>query len=126
MKYNWFIGRFQPLHQGHIKLIRKVLDKGKNVFVVLRDTGKDEKNPYTFEERFCMFFKEFREEIINGRMRVDQFKGVDCEEINHGRDWPIKVVKINLDEETEKISATEVRKKMRENKQLFSPGKSDK
>ena len=37
-KYSLFIGRYQPLHAGHINLIRVVLNEGKNVLVALRDT----------------------------------------------------------------------------------------
>ena len=46
-KYSLFIGRWQPLHDGHVALISQVLDEGKNVCVAVRDTEVSEKNPYT-------------------------------------------------------------------------------
>jgi len=45
MKYSLMIGRFQPLHEGHIKLVQTVLDEGRKVCVLLRDTGKNKKKP---------------------------------------------------------------------------------
>ena len=33
MKYSLFIGRYQPFHKGHHKLIQTVLDEGKNVCI---------------------------------------------------------------------------------------------
>ena len=48
MKYSLFIGRYQPLHEGHKKLIQKVLDEGKNVLVALRDTPISLTDPYTY------------------------------------------------------------------------------
>jgi len=40
-----FIGRWQNWHAGHEWLIRQQLDKGKNVWVAIRDVAEDEKNP---------------------------------------------------------------------------------
>ncbi len=44
-KYSLFIGRYQPLHAGHIALIRSVLNEGKRVLVGIRETGIDKDNP---------------------------------------------------------------------------------
>ena len=58
--HSLFIGRYQPLHGGHIKLIRKVLDEeGKPVIVALRDTPIDESNPFTIKERTEIWLEEF-------------------------------------------------------------------
>jgi len=51
MIYSLFIGRWQPFHEGHKKLIQTVLDEGKNVCIAIRDTPISEKNPYTAQER---------------------------------------------------------------------------
>ena len=111
MKYNLFIGRYQPLHEGHIKLIRKVLDEGKKVCVLLRDTGKDEKNPYSLEERCKMFEKAFS----NDKLMLIAMPSLDIEDVCYGRKvgWGIREIK--LDEKTEAISATELRKQNAKN-----------
>jgi len=43
-KYSLMIGRYQPFHEGHQKLVQKVLDEGKKVCIALRDTPIDENN----------------------------------------------------------------------------------
>jgi len=110
--FSLFIGRYSPLHQGHIKLIRTVLDEGGKVCIGLRDTPKDDKNPYTIAERMGMFLSEFREEIQDERMIIVILP--DIKEIVFGRKvgWGIRQIK--LDEITENISATKIRKKLRE------------
>ena len=69
-KYSLFIGRWQPLHQGHIKLIKTVLDEGKNVCVAIRDTEKSETDPYSVSERMEMIYKEFMDEVYDNRFKI--------------------------------------------------------
>ena len=45
MKYSMFIGRWQPLHKGHLWLINERLKEGKNVWLAIRDVEPDENNP---------------------------------------------------------------------------------
>jgi len=99
-----FIGRYQPFHEGHKALIRKVLEQGKKVLIALRETEVDQANPYSFEERVAQIRKVFRDE--------DQVKIIsipDIEDVCYGRGvgWGIKEIK--LDECFEKISATGIR-----------------
>lgn len=106
MKYSLFIGRWQPFHDGHKKLIDKVLAEGKNVLIACRDTEMDEQNPYTFADRFKMIRKAYPD--IN---RVMIISIPDIEEVCYGRGvgWGIREIK--LDEKTETISATKIRNK---------------
>jgi cytidyltransferase-like protein len=98
-----FIGRYQPLHEGHIKLIRKVLDdEGKPVVVALRDTPIDESNPFTIEQRKEMFNKVFGDQ-------VEIIVIPDIAEVCYGRKVGYKIRKIRLDKQIEEISATKIR-----------------
>jgi len=101
-KYSLMIGRYQPFHEGHQKLVQKVLDEGKKVCIALRDTPIDENNPYSVEERTKMINEVFPDVIV--------IAIPDIEEIVYGRKvgWGIRELK--LDKETEAISATEIRK----------------
>src|SRR5579862_286102 len=46
-----FIGRYQPFHDGHKRLILEGLDRVGQVSIAVRDTaGIDDKNPLPFEE----------------------------------------------------------------------------
>ena len=102
--YSLFIGRFQPLHKGHIKLIQKVLDEKKPVCVALRDTLISEDNPFTVEQRKEMFNKEFGD-------KVKVIVIPDITEICYGRKVGWGIREIRLDENIEKISSTNIRKK---------------
>jgi len=108
-EYSLFIGRWQPLHAGHIQLIRTVLNKNGKVCIGIRDTKIDDKNPYTVRERVEMIRKEFREEIKSGRVKYVTLP--DIKEVCHGRKVGWGINEIKLDKETESISATEIRRK---------------
>jgi phosphomannomutase len=41
--FHAFLGRFQPLHDGHKQLFQQVLNEGKNVCIMVRDIKKDAK-----------------------------------------------------------------------------------
>lgn len=105
--YSLFIGRYQPLHQGHIKLMRTVLDEGKNILIGLRNTGVNESNPYGTKERIEMIGMQFNKEIEEGKVKI--LRMPDIENVVYGRKvgWGIRQIK--LDEKTEEISATKIR-----------------
>lgn len=105
MIYSMFIGRYQPFHEGHKKLMEVVLNEGKNVCVALRDTPISPSNPYTPEERIAFI----KNAMIEWADRVSVIVIPDIEEVCFGRGvgWGIREIK--LDEETEKISATKIR-----------------
>lgn len=63
-KVSLFIGRFQPLHDGHKELIQKMLDEGKIVCVALMNTEVSDNNPYTFEQRERMIREAFGQDIL--------------------------------------------------------------
>ena len=104
MKYSLFIGRWQPFHEGHQKLIQKVLDEGKNVCVAIRDTEISETDPYTTQERQLMINNIFPE--------VKVILIPDIEEVIYGRNVGWGIREIRLDEVTESISATKIRQKI--------------
>ena len=101
------IGRFQYVHDGHEALIRTLLDEGKKVRVEVRSMPLDENNPYEYWQVWNMFYKRFKEEMENRDLVVARTDNIV--EVVHGRDVGWKVRKINLDPETEAISATKIR-----------------
>jgi len=102
-----FIGRFQPLHGGHITQIRTILGKGEKVFVGIRQTAKDDKNPYNYSERWQMFYSEFTKEMKNGDIIVGRIPNIT--RFVYGRNVGYKVEEIRLPESIEEISATDIR-----------------
>lgn len=100
-KYSLFIGRYQPLHEGHLTLFEKVLAEGRNVCVAIRDTQIDENNPYSITERKQMLARK----APYARVIVIP----DIEEIVHGRKVGWGVREIRLVKMVEAISATAIR-----------------
>lgn len=56
-----FIGRFQPFHNGHKRVIDEALEKAKKVLVLVGSAGaaRNIRNPFTFEERKQMIFDSY-------------------------------------------------------------------
>lgn len=66
MKLGYIVGRFQPLHLGHIELIKE-LKKNYDHFIVFigsANQSKNIKNPLTFEERKKLLSNYICEELI--------------------------------------------------------------
>lgn len=104
MKKSLFIGRFQPFHDGHEKLIRTVIKEGKRPVIAIRDTKPDKNNPYSSTTRMAMVRERFGED-------VDIILIPDIQEVCYGRDVGYKIREIRLDTETENIRATFIRQK---------------
>jgi len=101
-KYSLFIGRWQPLHEGHLALFEKVKQEGKNILIGIRNTGTSEQNPFPIEERMKMV----KERVPY----ADVIVVPDIEAVCYGRKVGYDIREIRLEEELEKISGTEIRK----------------
>ncbi|MFA6215934.1 MAG: adenylyl-sulfate kinase [Patescibacteria group bacterium] len=112
-KYSVFIGRYQPLHDGHIKLISQVLAEGKKVCVALRQTPINQENPYSIQDRIEMFKKAFGD-------KVKIIPIPDVEDVCYGRGVGWGIREIRLDAQTEEISATKIREAMEKQNQSKS------
>ena len=53
MKKGLILGRFQPLHMGHLSIFETVIDKDEGLVICVGSSNKKrtEKNPYTSLER---------------------------------------------------------------------------
>jgi len=107
-----FIGRWQPLHQGHIRLIKTVLEKGESVVIAIRDTNKDEKNPYSVRER-----KRMIKRVFGKKVKIIVIP--DVNKVCIGRDVGYEVIRLPYD--IEQISGTKIRKRMRESSKVTEP-----
>ena len=103
MKYSLMIGRWQPLHKGHIALIKKVLSEGKKVCIAIRATEEDENNPHTVSERQDMIRKHFDEEDVIITVIPD------IAEVVYGREVGYGIRELRIDSDTEAISGTKIR-----------------
>ncbi len=112
MKTGVFVGRFQPFHEGHKKCVEHILEQNDRCLIMVRDTEKSDKNPYVLEERIARIMEAFPD---TNNVLVQPFAdpGADLT-IYIGRDVGYKL--IQLDASTEAFSATDIRKKMCEEK----------
>jgi nicotinamide mononucleotide adenylyltransferase len=110
MKYSLFIGRWQPWHKGHRWLIDQRLERGKNVCIAIRDTNRDESNPFTPSEVKKNLEEELSDLIKKKRVKVIIIP--DLESVNYGRGVGYDIVEHCPPDTISKISATNIRKKM--------------
>ncbi len=60
-QWSLFIGRWQPLHEGHKQLFRQVINEGGRVCVAIRDVEVDEKNPFTSNQIMSNIGEQMKE-----------------------------------------------------------------
>lgn len=101
-----FVGRYQPFHRGHQRLIEEGLRRIGQVCIAVRNThGIDGKNPLPFfavKQRIETALAPYA-----GRFVVVPLPNIT--NVFYGRDVGYTVERILLDEETEAISASKVR-----------------
>lgn len=103
------IGRFQPFHDGHKKLFEEILKKQGQVLIMVRDThGTDEKNPF----QYAAVVKGINEALHGYRNKYTVIQAPNICGVYYGRDVGYVVEQIKLDDATEAISATKIRKEM--------------
>jgi len=106
-KYAMYVGRFQNWHKGHEWLLNQQLEKGKNVWVAIRNVETDENNPKTAQQVMMdladePFFKENSHKINISIIP-------DIESINYGRGVGYDVIYHEPPEDVAKISGTSIR-----------------
>jgi hypothetical protein len=106
-KYALFIGRWQNWHKGHEWLINQQLEKGKNVWVAIRDVEVDENNPKTAQEVLQMLIQEpfFTQNFDKILLSIIP----DIESINYGRGVGYDVIYHEPPADVAVISGTAIR-----------------
>jgi len=107
-KYALFIGRWQTWHAGHEWLIRQQLDKGKNVWVAIRDVEVDENNPKSAQQ----VLKDLSNEPFFQQNWDKLYVSIipDIESVNYGRGVGYDVIHHHPPADVELISGTKIRK----------------
>ena len=88
-----FIGRFQPLHNGHLHVIQRALALSKNLLIMCGSVNleKSEKNPWDFQER-----KEMIEDCLTAS-ELERTKIVPLIDLKNDDLWVQEVVKLFQD-----------------------------
>jgi len=96
MAIGLFVARFQPLHKGHERAIKKALKMYEKVIVVIgsADKSRTENNPFTAEERKLMLEAVFSKEINEGKIEI-----LAIEDKANDEEWANSIIqKVNFDE----------------------------
>jgi len=106
-KYALYIGRWQTWHAGHEWLINQQLNKGKNVWVAIRDVQVDENNPKTAQQVLMDLSKE--KFFIENSDKILLSIIPDIESVNYGRGVGYEVINHPPPADIEMISGTKIR-----------------
>jgi len=123
MIYKWdnkkptaqMLGRWQPFHEGHYTLFTEIVKITGQVCIQIRDVQGVDDNPFDLDT-----VKKNIEERLNPEFE-GQFKIMlvpNITNISYGRGVGYKIEEVVLPEEIQKISATKIRAKMREDGEL--------
>tara|TARA_E500000331_G_C17250355_1_gene710823 strand:- start:175 stop:546 length:372 start_codon:yes stop_codon:yes gene_type:complete len=108
------LGRWQPWHDGHQKLFEEILKKTGQVLIMVRDVQGVGDNPFDFDTVKSNIEKALKD--YKGKFKIILVPNIT--NICYGRGVGYKIEEIVLDEETQRISATEIRMRMREEGKL--------
>ena len=106
-QYALFVGRWQNWHEGHQWLIDQQFNKGKNVWIAIRDVEKDENNPKSAQEVFVELQGTLMEYLHSKRLFISVIP--DIESINYGRGVGYEVIYHEPPAEIAEISGTKIR-----------------
>lgn len=104
------LGRFQPWHLGHQALFDRAMAKHEQVVLMVRDMPTDDTNPYpahevieNLQQSLCEFAGKVKIEVVPNILNI-----------TYGRSVGYKIEQEVFDDATHDISATQIRKQMRE------------
>jgi phosphopantetheine adenylyltransferase len=109
------LGRWQPFHDGHYALFEEIIKKTSQVCILVRDVQGVDDNPFDFESIKSKIVAKLEPKYKN-RYKVLLVPNIT--NICYGRGVGYKIEEIVLSEEKQKISATKIRKEMREKGEL--------
>jgi adenylylsulfate kinase len=105
-----YIGRFQPIHDGHFEIIKRAIKKNGQIAILVMDSfNVNKKNPFTFRE----VKKKIDKKLIGFESKYKIIKIPVVSEFIYGRKVGYKVNKYNIGKKLEKISATNIRRKLK-------------
>ena len=110
-QWSLFIGRWQPLHEGHKQLFRQVINEGGRVCVAIREVEVDEKNPFTPHQIMLNVFEQMKPEVESGKLKIITIPDI-CS-VEFGRGVGYDIIEHIPPQEIADISATKIREQMK-------------
>jgi nicotinamide mononucleotide adenylyltransferase len=103
------LGRWQPFHDGHLALFKEILKKTGQVQIMVRSMPKSDNNPFEFED----IKKRIEEKLKEYKGKFEVIRVANITNICYGRDVGYKIEEIVLPKQIQEISATKIRKEMK-------------
>lgn len=127
MKHVMFVGRWQPVHKGHIALWRAgawestddgVLFEHYPALIYVRDIPPNEHNPFTTEQTMMLLEWALKDcaaaetdpKIVEAILASKVMAGPDISAVRYGRGVGYAVQEVVLPGDVQRISATELRR----------------
>ena len=114
------LGRWQPWHEGHLALFERAIAKTGQVVIQVRDVKDSsggegqEDNPFSFEQ----ISEDIAQKLSKSGYTINQDYIIqlvpNITNISYGRGVGYKIEKESFDSEIESISATNIRKSLRD------------
>ena len=109
------LGRWQPFHDGHYALFERIVEKTGQVLIMVRDVQGVDDNPFDFET-VKKNIEQRLDEKYKGQYKIILVPNIT--NICYGRGVGYKIEEIVLEEDIQKISATNIREEMRKDGRL--------
>jgi nicotinamide mononucleotide adenylyltransferase len=108
------LGRWQPWHAGHQALFDRAIAKHGQVYLMIRDMPTDENNPFPSHEVVA----NLKEKLARfaGKVKIGVVPNIM--NITYGRGVGYAIEQEVFDDATHDISATKIRKQMRQEGKL--------
>ncbi len=114
------LGRWQPWHDGHLALFKRAISKTGQVVIQVRDVkdssggeGQDD-NPFSFSE----ISKDIEKKLLVSGFKLNEDYIIqfvpNITNITYGRGVGYRIEEESFDSDIESISATKIRKSLRE------------
>jgi hypothetical protein len=110
-QWSLFIGRWQPLHEGHKQLFRQVINNGGKVCVAIREVEINDQNPYSPHDIMLNIFEQMKNEVESGKLKIITIPDI-CS-VEFGRGVGYDIIEHLPPPEIAEISATEIRQNLK-------------
>ena len=105
------LGRYQPWHAGHRALFERCIAKTGQVVIMVRETPRSDKDPFTVDEVMGRIYDDLAPKYIHGQHYLI-ISVPNIVNITYGRDVGYTIDKEEFTPDIEAISATKIRSEL--------------
>lgn len=111
------LGRWQPWHKGHTELFKKALQKTGQVAIMVRELDGED-NPFNHANVYENIIEALSKEGFTYKKEFTIISVPNIVDISYGRGVGYTFTEHDLGKDVHNISATKIRKKLREEGKL--------